>query len=153
MLLLLKFLLDWYLNTKSGYLLRAVGDNESLVTSLAQNKGIIKIIGLCLANALVALAGAIYCQKTGFFEISMGTGSIIIGLASVIIGINLIKRKSKKVSATTAVIIGAILYKACISLAISLGYKASLLKLITAVLFLGILLLSRLGEKKGRLYA
>ena len=80
-----KFLLDLYLNTRSGFLLRAVGDNETLVTSLAKDKGTVKIAGLAIANGFAALAGSIYCQHKGFFEISAGTGTIVMGLASVII--------------------------------------------------------------------
>ncbi len=146
-ILILKLILDFYLNTKSGYLLRAIGDNPTLVTSLAVDKGKIKIIGLALANGFVALSGAIYCQKSGFFEISMGTGTMTIGLASVIIGTNLF-RKVSFIKSTTAVIIGSLLYKLCVSIAISLGMPASDLKLITAILFLGILVISSDRKRK-----
>jgi len=145
--IIMKLLLDLYLRTKSGYLLRAVGDNATLVTSLAKDKGTVKIIGLSLANAFVGLAGGIYSQKSGFFEISTGTGSIVIGLASVIIGINLLKKLSF-VKATTAVIFGSVIYKACVAFAIALGMGASDLKLITAVLFLAILIVSYDRGKK-----
>lgn len=57
--LIMKFLLDWYMSTKSGYLLRAVGDNETIVTSMGVDKGVIKIIGLAIANGLVTLSGCI----------------------------------------------------------------------------------------------
>lgn len=145
--LLMKLILDLYLKTKSGYLLRAVGDNDTLVTSLAKDKGAVKIVGLAIANAFVALAGCIYTQKSGFFEISMGTGTIVIGLASVIIGTNIFKQMSA-VKATTAVVIGSVLYKACVSIAISFGLAASDLKLITSVLFLAILIIG--SERKRR---
>ncbi len=142
-----KILLDAYLKTRSGYLLRAVGDNETIVTSLAKDKGMVKIIGLALANGFVALAGSVYCQKQGFFDITTGTGSIVIGLASVIIGTKVLKR-FRHVKATTAVILGTILYKACVSVAIALGMRSSYLKLITAILFLVILLAGRGKEKR-----
>jgi len=142
-----KFILDQYLKTRSGYLLRAVGDNETLVTSLAKDRGMVKIVGLAIANGLAALAGSVYCQQKGFFEISMGTGTIVIGLANVIIGTKLFKRIGF-VKSTTAVIIGSIIYKACVSFAIFLGMEASDLKLITSVLFLAILVLSNGREKK-----
>lgn len=142
-----KFILDQYLKTRSGYLLRAVGDNETLVTSLAKDRGMVKIVGLAIANGLAALAGSVYCQQKGFFEISMGTGTIVIGLANVIIGTKLFKRIGF-VKSTTAVIIGSIIYKACVSFAIFLGMEASDLKLITSVLFLTILVLSNGREKK-----
>lgn len=144
---LVKVALDWYLKTKSGYLLRAVGDNETLVTSLAKDKGMVKILGLALANGLAALAGSVYCQMNGFFEISTGTGTIVIGLADVIIGINLLKRV-KFIQNTTSVIVGAIVYKGCVSIAIALGLGASDLKLITSLLFLIILVASNQRERR-----
>lgn len=150
--LICKILLDLYLNTRSGYLLRATGDNDVLVTSLAKDKGMVRILGLAIANGFVALAGSIYCQHNGFFEISTGTGTIVICLASVIIGTKMLKRFSA-VKATTAVIIGSIVYKACVSFAISLGMKASDLKLITSVLFLAILVASSNKGRKVRAHA
>lgn len=147
-----KLLLDWYLSTRSGYLLRAVGDNEVLVTSLAKDKGLVKIVGLSIANGFVSLAGSIYCQQRGFFEISIGTGTIVIALASVIIGTKMF-RKVSFMKTTTAVIIGSIIYKACVSLAIAMGMQASDLKLITAILFLIILVTSSQSGKKGKAHA
>ena len=150
--LICKLLLDLFLKTRAGYLLRAVGDNEVLVTSLAKDKGMVKILGLALANGFVALAGCVYCQQKGFFEVSTGTGTMVIGLASVIIGTKLLKR-FHSVKATTAVIFGSIVYKACVSLAIALGMAASDLKLITAVLFLIILVVSNRKERKVKAHA
>ncbi|HBM46681.1 MULTISPECIES: ABC transporter permease [unclassified Clostridium] len=150
--LVCKVLLDLFLKTRAGYLLRAVGDNEVLVTSLAKDKGMVKILGLALANGFVALAGCVYCQQKGFFEVSTGTGTMVIGLASVIIGTKLLKR-FRSVKATTAVIFGSIVYKACVSLAIALGMAASDLKLITAVLFLIILVASNRKERKVKAHA
>ena len=154
--LVCKVLLDLYLKTRSGYLLRVVGDNEVLVTSLAKDKGLVKIVGLAIANGFAALAGCIYCQQKGFFEISVGTGTMVIGLANVIIGIQLLKRFSF-IRSTTAVIVGSIVYKACVSLAIThgmtFGLEANDLKLITAVLFLLILVISRDRRKKVKAHA
>ncbi len=139
--LIFKLLLDAYLKTKSGMLLRAVGDNSALVTSLAKDNGRVKILGLVLANALVALAGAIVCQEQRSFSATMGTGQMVFGLATVIIGTTLFRRLDF-VKGTTAVVIGSILYKACIQIAIIAGLPANLLKLITAVLFLVILVVA-----------
>ena len=72
-----KFILDWYLKTKSGMLLRAVGDNSTLVTTLAKDKGIVKIIGLTVANALVAFSGALVCMEQRAFSSTMGTGQMV----------------------------------------------------------------------------
>ncbi len=165
-----KILLDLYLNTRSGYLLRAVGDNEVLVTSLAKDKGMVKLCGLAIANGFVALAGCVYCQQKGFFEISTGTGAIVIGLANVIIGTKLFKnlrlfsaktgenkdgqiKHRSGLKATTAVILGSLVYRGCVALAISLGMAASDLKLVTAVLFLIILVLSSQKGKKVNTHA
>jgi len=150
--LVCKVLLDLYLQTRSGYLLRAVGDNEVLVTSLAKDKGAVKILGLAIANGFAALAGSIYCQEKGFFEISVGTGTMVFGLASVIIGTKILKR-FRFVKATTAVIIGSIVYKGCVSVAIAMGMEASDLKLITSILFLLILIASNSRGKRGRVHA
>ncbi len=159
-----KVLLDAYLQTRSGYLLRAVGDNDVLVTSLAKDKGLVKIVGLAIANGFAALAGSVYCQQKGFFEISIGTGTMVICLANVIIGTQLLKRVGF-IRSTTAVIIGSIVYKACVSIALllndlhiagldlSIPVTASDLKLITSVLFLIILVVSPSGGKKVKSHA
>ena len=144
---IVKAALDWYLNTKSGYMLRAVGDNEIIVTSQGVDKGMIKIIGLAIANALVTLSGCIFAQQQRFFDASMGTGTMVIGLASVIIGTSLFK-KASFMKITTRVVIGSILYKACVALALRLGLPATDLKFITAALFLIILVISM--ERKAK---
>ena len=141
-----KFILDWYLKTKSGMLLRAVGDNSTLVTTLAKDKGIVKIIGLTVANALVAFSGALVCMEQRAFSSTMGTGQMVFGLAAVIIGTTLF-RKVSFAKGTTAVLVGSVFYKACIQVAISLGLPANLMKLATAVLFLIILILG--NKQKG----
>lgn len=151
-LLLAKLLLDAFLRTKAGYLLRAAGDNAAVVTVLAKDQGTVKIIGLMIANALVSLAGAVMCQQQRFFDISMGTGTMVIGLASVIIGTNLF-RHARRMRSSTMVIVGAILYRACVSIAISLGLEASDMRLVTAVLFLLILVTGNLRRKKVRIHA
>ena len=138
--LVCKILLDLYMETKSGYLLRAVGDNEALVTSLAKAEGNVKILGLAISNGLVALAGCIFAQEERVFEISMGTGAMVIGLASVIIGTSIFK-KASFVKTTTAVLIGSIIYKACVAIALK-SFEPQAMKLITAVLFLVILVIS-----------
>lgn len=141
-----KIFLDLYLKTKSGYLLRAVGDNDVVVTALARDQGNVKILGLALANGLVSLAGCVFAQEERVFEISMGTGAIVIGLASVIIGTSLFK-KLTVFKATTAVLIGSVIYKACVAAALR-NFEPRAMKLITAVLFLLILIISM--ERKAK---
>ena len=147
LILICKLLMDWYLNTKFGFLLFAAGDNQQVVTALAEDHGKIKIMGLILANGLVALSGAVLCQHQRFFDVSMGPGSIVLGLAAVIIGTNLFKNFGF-VKGTTAAIVGAILYKACYAGAIAVGMEAIDMKLITAILFLVVLMINT-GKKKG----
>ncbi|NMA75548.1 MAG: ABC transporter permease, partial [Bacteroidales bacterium] len=146
--ILAKVLLDLYFKTKSGLLLRAVGDNSVLVTSLAKDKGTVKIVGLVISNSLVALSGSIVCHEQRAFSSTMGTGQVVFGLATVIIGATLFQ-KFDIIKGTTAALIGSIIYKACMQLAISLGLPANLLKLITAVLFLAILIFGNYQKKKA----
>ena len=137
--LICKVLLDLYLNTKSGFLLRAVGDNDVLVVSLAKDKGNIKILGLAISNGLVALAGCIFAQEEG-------TGAMVIGLASVIIGTSIF-RKLTLLHTTTAVLIGSVIYKACVAVALR-NFDPQAMKLVTAVLFLVVLIISMDRKKK-----
>ena len=145
--LITKYLLDAYMRTKSGFLLRAVGDNDTLVTTLGVDKGMIKIIGLAIANGLVSLGGCVFAQQQRFFDVSMGTGTVVIGLASVIIGTSLFK-KITLIRVTSSVVIGSIIYKACVALALRMGLPSTDLKMITAVLFLIILVVS-MDRNKG----
>lgn len=146
-----KLILDFYMKSKSGFLLRAVGDNEKLVTALARDQGNVKILGLAIANGLVALSGCIFCQEERVFEISMGTGAVVIGLASVIIGTSLF-RNMTFMKATTAVAIGSVLYKACTAVAMR-NFEPQDMKLITAALFLIVLLISMERRKKVKIDA
>lgn len=145
-MMITKILFDLYMKTKSGYLLRAVGDNEAVVATLAKNSGTVKIIGLVIANALVALAGCVMLQDQRYFDIGMGTGTIVIGLASVIIGINVFGKLSF-IKGTTAVILGSVAYKACVAAAIEIGLPPSFLKLVIGALFLIILIVGNFSKK------
>lgn len=144
----IKLALDMYLSTKSGFLLRSVGDNEGLVVTLAQNPGTIKIIGLAISNALVALSGSIACQRSMQFDITSGTGTMVMGLAAVIIGTTIFK-KIKFMRLTTGVLLGMIIYKACITAAISSGLASSDTNLIITVLFVATLLINDLTSRKS----
>ena len=149
--LLVKLLMDGYLATRSGFLLRATGDNPTLVASLAKDSGRVKILGLAIANGLVALAGCVMCQYQRYFDISMGTGTLVLAVASVIVGTQLL-RGLRFLKATTAVVLGSILYKARVALALSLGLSPFDLKLVTAVLLL-IIIVAGGHRKKGKHHA
>lgn len=144
-----KLLLDLYLNTKSGLLLRAAGNNEQYVTMLARDPGTSKIVGLAIGNGFAALAGCIIAQQKGSADLQMGTGMVVIGLASVIIGLSLLK-KVRFCKATTKVLVGAVLYKACLSIALALGLQTQYLKLLMAVLFTVALVSSNVLDKGRR---
>lgn len=136
--LLVKIFLDLYLNTKSGFILRATGDNPQLVTSLGVDIGKAKILGVAISNGLVALSGSIYAQSQSFADVGMGTGIIVIGLASIIIG-EAVFSKLHFVKATLAVLVGAVIYRYCIAVALRAGLPAKDLKLITSVIVIVLL--------------
>lgn len=142
-----KVLLDLYLKTKSGLLLRAAGSNEQFVKMLGINPGVSKIIGLAIGNACAAVSGALYTHISGNVNQSMGIGTIVIGLASLIIGMSLFG-KAKFMKPTTKVILGSIIYQACLTAAQKLGVPSAYNKLIMAVMFTAAIVLSS-REKKG----
>lgn len=144
--IIIKIILDIYFKTKNGLLLRATGNNASLVITLAKDNGKVKILGLSLANGLVAISGSLVAQDVRSFSATMGTGQVVFGLAAVIIGTTVFK-KLDFVKGTTCAVIGSILYKGCIQIAILLGLDADLLNLITALMFLAILIIGNV--KKG----
>ncbi|WP_010523924.1 ABC transporter permease [Nesterenkonia sp. F] len=135
-----KLLLDWYLHTDNGLALQATGDNEQMIRSFAVSTDRMKILGLMLSNGLVALCGAVVAQYQGFADISMGIGLILVGLASVIVGQALFGAKSV-VRATLAVVLGAVVYRLAIQLALNLGLDPNDMKLMSAVLVVAALLL------------
>ena len=150
-LIVVKVIVDFLLSTKFGFALKALGDNESLVISLGLDEKRWKIYGLMISNSLVALSGGILAQYQGFADVGMGTGTIITGLASIIIG-EAILGKHKLFRGTLMVIIGTIVYKGIISLALRIGMNASDLKLITSVLVVLIIYMKIKKEslKRGR---
>ena len=144
LLILAKITIDYLLKTKFGFALKALGDNETLVISLGIDEKKLKIYGLMIANSFVALSGAILAQYQGFADVGMGTGTIITGLASIIIGEAIFKKRSF-ISMSMTVILGTIIYRTIIAMSLKLGMNASDLKLITSILVVGIIFLK---EKK-----
>lgn len=141
LVLFCKIALDLFLTTGIGYTLKAVGDNPQMVKSLGINIDLIKILGLMLSNGLVALSGSLFAQFQGFSDVNMGIGTLILGIASIIIGVSMFK-KLKFIKSTTAILVGAFIYQFTIYFAISLGLvPPNYLKLITSlviILFLSI---------------
>ena len=149
LILISKFLLDYLLKTKFGFALKALGDNENLIVSLGLNEEKYKIYGLMIANAFVAFSGAVLAQYQGFADVGMGTGIIVIGLASIIIGDTLFGKR-RKLAGTTIVIIGSILYRGVIAVTLSMGMDASDLKLITSIIVIIILWIQKQKNKRRK---
>ena len=154
--LVAKFLLDWYFATQSGLAMRATGSNPRMARAQGVNTGGMVLAGMALSNALVGLAGALFAQTQGGADISMGIGTIVIGLAAVIVGESILPSR-RLVLATLAVIIGAIVYRFFIALALNsdfIGLQAQDLNLVTAVLVTIALVIPmlkrRLRGQKGR---
>ena len=145
-ILLCKWGLDWYLTTKSGLLLRATGNNAQYVTMLARNPGTSKVLGLALGNGFAALAGAVLAQKQQSADLQMGTGMVVLGLASVIMGLSLFG-KVRFLKPTTKVILGSILYKLCLSVASELGLPSEYQKLLMVVIFVLVLVFGNVLDK------
>lgn len=149
LILISKFILDYLLKTKFGFALKALGDNENLIVSLGLNEEKYKIYGLMIANAFVAFSGAVLAQYQGFADVGMGTGIIVIGLASIIIGDTLFGKR-RRLAGTTIVIIGSILYRGVIAVTLSMGMDASDLKLITSVIVIIILRIQMQKDKRRK---
>lgn len=143
MVLLIKVALDLFLHTRFGLAIRATGDNPRMVTSQGVNTHTTIIIGVAISNGLVALSGAMLAQSQGSADVGMGVGTIIAGLASVIIGEAFVGERSV-FTATVGVILGSIVYRLVIAAALSfrfgsLSLTPSDLNLITAVLVIAAL--------------
>lgn len=141
-----KLLLDLYLRTKHGLLLRATGANDKYTVMLGKDPGTIKIFGLALGNGFAALAGSVIAQNKGSADQQMGVGMVVLGLASVIIGLSLFKRV-KFMKGTTMVILGSLVYKAAYQIVLSLGLPTDYNNLMKALIFLIALVLGG-GELK-----
>ena len=138
----IKVILDLYMRTYSGKALLAVGASEQLVTTLSINTGKMKIIGLMIANGLTALSGALMTQYQRFADVNMGSGTVVVGLAAVIIG-RTVFRRVRFMQGSTSVIYGAIIYKIVVGLVMRLGLDADWMKLATAVIFVLVIVLQR----------
>lgn len=165
--LIVKILLDWFLGTDMGLGLQATGDNEEMVRSLGVSTDSMKIVGLAVSNGLVGFAGALIAQKQGSSDISMGIGLILVGLASVILGQALFNnrfvtrfadtsvgrlifgtRNREVLIATTAVILGSIIYRAAVQGALAVGFNPNDMRLISAIIVVAALLIPQWRFRK-----
>lgn len=149
-----KIIIDLFLKTKLGYMLKATGDNEMLVVSLGKDSGTYKILGIALANGFVSMSGALYANLFSQYDNSCGSGKVVMALASVIIGMAVFS-KIRFISDTTAVIFGAVIYSLCLNYLVLVDTNGIYLKLLNAVMFALILIFndktSNLLSKRSKL--
>jgi len=138
----LAVLLLLFLHTELGGAMRASGQNPDLVQTIGVNPHNLQILGLSISNGLVAFSGALVSQYSGFADVGMGVGTIVAGLASVIVGEILLRPRSL-LGAILAAVVGSVVYRLAISVALrygaALGFTASDLRLLTALVVLGAL--------------
>lgn len=147
--LCVKLLIDLFLKTKMGYMLRAAGSNEKLVIALGKDVGYYKILGIALANGFVSVSGALYAHLFMQYDNTCGSGKVVLALASVIIGITVFSG-IRLIKDTTAVIWGAIIYSLCLNYLVLIDANGIYLKLLNAILFTMILIFN---EKTSALFA
>ncbi len=147
--IVVKFLMDWFFATETGLAMRSTGSNLRMARAQGISTDRMVMLGMAISNSLVGLGGALFVQSQGGADISMGIGTIVIGLAAVIIGQSIITAR-RFIYITLAVIVGAILYRFFIALALNsdfIGLKAQDLNLVTAVLVTVALILPKLKHK------
>lgn len=142
-------ILNRFFRTNIGTSMRATGDNPDMIRALGVNTGNMITVGLCLSNGLVALAGSLLAQYQGFADVQMGIGMIVLGLASVIIGEALVGAASIGLT-LCGVVMGSLLFRLLIAIALRWGLNPTDLKLITALFVFAALIVPRLAVKFKR---
>ncbi|OFI07639.1 branched-chain amino acid transport system / permease component [Clostridium acetireducens DSM 10703] len=143
----IKIIMDLFLKTGLGYILKGVGDNSQMIKSLGIEVGGIKILGLMISNALISLSGSIMAQYQGFADVSMGIGTLVLGIASIIIGTSIIKKKMF-IKETTLVILGTLIYQITIYFAMNVGLTPVDLKMITSLVIIAFLAVGGVKNRK-----
>ena len=132
--LFIVFIMYWFFGTEMGCAIRATGNNEKMIRALGVDTNIMKIIGLMISNALVSLSGALVTQSQGYADVGMGNGTIVVGLASVIIGEVIFGNRFNFLYKLFSIVMGSIIYRIIIAIVLQLGLKATDLKLLTAII-------------------
>jgi putative ABC transport system permease protein len=149
-IVIMGFLLDRFFRTHLGTAMRATGDNSQMIRALGVDVGAMVILGLAVSNGLIAVSGALLAQYQGFADVQMGIGMLVWGLASVIIGEALVGVRSLGLS-IVGTIMGSVLFRLLVAMALRWGLDPNDLKLITAVFVFGALVLpSLLGKLRSR---
>ena len=126
--------LYWFFGTEIGSAMRATGNNEDMVRALGVNTKMIKLLALTLSNGLVGLSGALVCQSQKYGDINLGTGAIVIGLASIVIGEVLMGRLTSFYWKLTSVVVGSVTYFVIRALVLRMGLDANDMKLLSAII-------------------
>ena len=150
--MVVKLLLDWFFGTESGLAMRATGSNVKMAQAQGINTPLMVILGMAISNGLIALSGALFVQTQGGADVSVGIGTIVVGLAAVIIGETVLSAK-KMFLITLATVVGAVIYKLLVQVALSsqtlrnIGFGPQDLNLVTALLVASALLLPKVRAK------
>ena len=134
LIVLLVSCMYWFYGTEIGSAIRATGNNERMVESLGVNTKTTKMLGFMIANGLVALSGALVTQSQGYADVKQGTGAIVIGLASIIIGEVVCGKRRNFMVRLSTIVVGSILYRVVVAMVLQMGLSTDDLKLLTAVL-------------------
>jgi putative tryptophan/tyrosine transport system permease protein len=138
--------LNWFLHTELGLAMRSTGDNERMACAMGINPAAMKTLNLALSNALVSLAGAFTAQYQGFADVNLGLGTIVAGLAAVIIGETLL-RPSRPLGGIVSVLLGSVLYRLIIGAALVVGLGPSDFRLVTALIVIAALGLPQIRSR------
>ena len=141
----------WFLGTEFGSCLRATGNNENMVRANGVNTDTMKLFGLMLSNGLVAMSGALVTQQQSVADVKMGTGAIVIGLASIVIGEVIFGKKAGFKLRLTSIVVGSIIYRMIVAIVLQMGLNTDDLKLLTALIVAIALTVPVIIDKKKRL--
>ena len=150
LIVLLVACMYWFYGTEIGSAIRATGNNERMVESLGVNTKTTKMLGFMIANGLVALSGALVTQSQGYADVKQGTGAIVIGLASIIIGEVVCGKRRNFMVRLSTIVVGSILYRVVVAIVLQMGLSTDDLKLLTAVLVAIALTVPVMLEKRNQ---
>ena len=141
--------LYWFFGTEFGSAIRATGNNEKMIRALGVNTDHMKLVALALSNGFIALSGSLVAQNQKVADVGSGTGAIVIGLASIVIGEVLFAKATSFKWRLTGIIVGSIVYRMIVAIVLQLGMRSSDLKLLTAILVAVALSVPRLLQVKN----
>ena len=141
--------LYWFFGTELGSAIRATGNNEKMIRALGVNTDHMKLVALALSNGFIALSGSLVAQNQKVADVGSGTGAIVIGLASIVIGEVLFAKATSFKWRLIGIIVGSIVYRMIVAIVLQLGMRSSDLKLLTAILVAVALSVPRLLQVKN----